>query len=164
MRAGFKKQSALVVPLRRGGKQEGERDHEVQHVEPHAEEAELLRDAARQQEPRADDDGGPEAPEVALRGDGDRKAAAIDTLELRIADADARRDAAEARAAEAERLMKEEAQRADRLAEAAKDADAGLAQQLEAETARREEAEAAAAREKPTRAKALHAYHTLLYT
>ena len=29
-----------------------------------------------------------------LRGDGDRKAAAIDTLELRIADADARRDAA----------------------------------------------------------------------
>ena len=33
--------------------------------------------------------------------------------------------------------MKEEAQRADRLAEAAKDADAGLAQQLEAETARR---------------------------
>ena len=27
-----------------------------------------------------------------LRGDGDRKAAAIDTLELRIADADARRD------------------------------------------------------------------------
>ena len=55
MRAGFKKQSALVVPLRRGGKQEGERDHEVQHVEPHAEEAELLRDAARQQEPRADD-------------------------------------------------------------------------------------------------------------
>ena len=80
-----------------------------------------------------------------LRGDGDRKAAAIDTLELRIADADARRDAAEARAAEAERLMKEEAQRADRLAEAAKDADAGLAQQLEAETARREEAEAALA-------------------
>ena len=46
---------------------------------------------------------------------------------------------------EAERLMKEEAQRADRLAEAAKDADAGLAQQLEAETARREEAEAALA-------------------
>ena len=80
-----------------------------------------------------------------LRGDGDRKAAAIDTLELRIADADARRDAAEARAAEAERLMKEEAQRAERLAEAAKDADAGLAQQLEAETARREEAEAALA-------------------
>ena len=80
-----------------------------------------------------------------LRGDGDRKSAAIDTLELRIADADARRDAAEARAAEAERLMKEEAQRADRLAEAAKDADAGLAQQLEAETARREEAEAALA-------------------
>merc|ERR1719487_964521 len=75
-----------------------------------------------------------------LRGDGDRKAAAIDTLELRIADADARRDAAEA-----ERSMKEEAQRADRLAEAAKDADAGLAQQLEAETARREEAEAALA-------------------
>ena len=80
-----------------------------------------------------------------LRGDGDRKAAAIDTLELRVADADARRDAAEARVVEAERLMKEEAQRADRLAEAAKDADAGLAQQLEAETARREEAEAALA-------------------
>ena len=72
-----------------------------------------------------------------LRGDGDRKSAAIDTLELRIADADARRDAAEARVVEAERLMKEEAQRAERLAEAAKDADAGLAQQLEAETARR---------------------------
>ena len=31
-----------------------------------------------------------------LRGDGDRKSAAIDTLELRIADADARRDAADA--------------------------------------------------------------------
>ena len=81
-----------------------------------------------------------------LRGDGDRKAAAIDTLELRIADADARRDAAEAKSRRRpSALMKEEAQRADRLAEAAKDADAGLAQQLEAETARREEAEAALA-------------------